>query len=52
MTEETFSFDYHEIVRESDDLLEDESEICDLDSSSWIDSYHNVLSEIEDERNI
>lgn len=51
MTEETFSFDYHEIVRESDDLLIDENEVCDPDSSSWTDSYHSVLNELEDERN-
>lgn len=52
MLEETFSFDYHEIVRESDDLLIDENEVCDLDSSSWTDSYHSVLNELKDERNI
>jgi hypothetical protein len=51
MTEETFSFDFHEIVRDSDDLLEDENESSSLDSSSWKDSYHSVLSELEDERN-
>lgn len=50
MPEETFNFDYHKIVLESEDLLVDENEVCDLDSSSWADSYHSVFNELEDER--